>query len=263
MPALALACETCFAASSFPMDTTVEAIVLRRKDTGESDRRLTIFSRELGKIDVVAKGAKKPASRLRGVTEPLSIGQFTFASGKKQKFVTSAQPRSSFPGLRTDFDRLNLGLSWAELLGQVLPWEQPFEEAFDLCFITLKQLETHSIPAIALVWAEVKLLELTGFLPSFNRCVLTESKILESEGYFSPSAGGYVTAEQAGQISDRYLVRAEVLYGLAALSSLDKPPTSLKFALECLVTLQPVWEYVCEAPLPARQHVLSSLRSES
>ena len=245
------------------MDTTVEAIVLRRKDTGESDRRLTIFSRELGKIDVVAKGAKKPASRLRGVTEPLSIGQFTFASGKKQKFVTSAQPKSSFPGLRQDFDRLNMGLSWAELLGQVLPWEQPLEEAFDLCFSALSELETHVAPMVALAWSEVKLLEVTGFLPSFNRCVVTDSKILESEAYISPSTGGYVCSGHASQISDRYLVRAEVLYGLAALVDCERPPANLRFSLECLIALQPIWESVCERPLLARQHVLSSLRADS
>ena len=245
------------------MDTTVEAIVLRRKDSGESDRRLTIFSRELGKIDVVAKGAKKPTSRLRGVTEPLSIGQFTFASGKNQKFVTSAQPRSSFPGLRQDFDRLNLGLSWAELLGQVLPYEEPIEEAFELCFATLSELEKHFTPAIALVWGEVKLLEITGFLPSFNRCVLTDSKILESEAFLSPSTGGYVSAGHSGQISDRYLVRAEVLYGLAALVDCERPPAKLKFSTECLSALQPIWEAICERPLLARQHVLSSLRVDS
>ncbi len=245
------------------MDTTVEAIVLRRRDTGESDRRLTIFSRELGKIDVVAKGAKKPASRLRGVTEPLSIGQFTFASGKKQKFITSAQPRSSFHGLRQDFDRLNLGLSWIELFSQVMPYEECFEEAFELCFQTLEALEKHANPMVALAWAEVKLLEITGFLPSFNRCVLTDSKILESEAYISPASGGYVVADRAQQISDRYLVRAEVLYGLSALVALDRPPVSMKFTQECLFALQPIWEAVTESPLLARQHLLSSLRDIS
>jgi DNA repair protein RecO (recombination protein O) len=245
------------------MDTTVEAIVLRRTDTGESDRRLTIFSRELGKIDVVAKGAKKPTSRLRGVTEPLSIGQFTFASGKKQKFVTSAQPRSSFPGLRLDFDRLNLGLSWGEVLGQILPYEQPFEEAFDLCLQTLQELEKHAAPLVALAWGEVKLLGLSGFLPSFNRCVISESKVLEAEAFFSPSAGGYVSAAHAAQISDRFYVRAEVLFGLAALSDLSEAPANLKYSFECLLALQPMWEYICEKPLPARQHLLTSLRLDS
>lgn len=245
------------------MDTTVEAIVLRRRDSGESDRRLTIFSRELGKIDVVAKGAKKSTSRLRGVSEPLNVGLFTYATGKKQRFITSAQPRNAFHGLRLDFDRLNLGLSWGEVLGQILPYEDPFEEAYDLCLETLGYIEKGLSPMAALAWGEVKLLELSGFLPSFNRCAVTDSKILESEAFFSPSAGGYVMREKASDYPDRYLVRAEVLYGLAALVDRESPPDNLKFCYECLIALQPFWEYVCEAPLPARQHLLSSLRPES
>ena len=245
------------------MDTTVEAIVLRRRDSGESDRRLTIFSRELGKIDVVAKGAKKPTSRLRGVSEPLNIGRFTYASGKKQRFITAAQPQGSFHGLRVDFDRLNLGLSWAETLGHILPYEDPLEEAYDLCIKTLEFMETSENPMVVLAWGEVKLLELSGFLPSFNRCVRTESKILESEAFFSPSAGGYVVNEHAGEVKDRYLVRAEALFGLAALVNCDRPPENLKYCYECLQALQPFWEYVCEAPLPARRHMLSSLRVDS
>ncbi len=243
------------------MDTTVEAIVLRRRDSCESDRRLTIFSRELGKIEVVAKGAKKSTSRLRGSSEPLSMAAYTYAEGKKQRFVTTAQPRSAFHGLRLDFDRLNLALSWGETLGQVVPYEHPFEEVFDLCIQVLRYLETVDAPMVALAWGEVKLLELTGFLPSFSRCVLTGSKILESEAFFSPKAGGYIVRERAGDLSDRYLVRAEALMGLSALAERDGPPVQMKFTYEALLALQKFWEYVCEAPLPARQHLLSSLRS--
>lgn len=245
------------------MDKTVEAIVLRRRDSGESDRRLTLFSRELGKIDVVAKGAKKATSRLRGISEPLNMGFFTFATGKKQNFVTAAQPRSAFHGLRLDFDRLNLALSWGEILGQILPYEDPLEEAYDHCIITLQEIEKVDNPTVALAWGEVKLLDISGFLPSFNRCVVTGSPVLESEAFFSPTAGGYVVREHAGEYGDRYLVRAEVLFGLAALTTLDHPPKNLKFCLECLFALQRFWEYVCDSPLPARQHLLSSLRPNS
>lgn len=243
------------------MDTTVEAIVLRRRDSGESDRRLTIFSRELGKIDVVAKGAKKVTSRLRGSSEPLSMAAFSFADGKKQRFVTTVQPRSAFHGLRLDFDRLNLALSWGETLGQVLPYEEPFEEVYELCLQALTYLETHDNPMAVLAWAEVRLLDDIGFLPSFNRCVVTESKILESEAFFSPSSGGYVIRERAGDMPDRYLVRAEALMGLAALVNCETPPRTLKYCYEALMALQKFWEYVCESPLPARQHLLSSLRA--
>ncbi|HLO99010.1 MAG TPA: DNA repair protein RecO, partial [Fimbriimonas sp.] len=230
-------------------------------DQGESDRRLTLLTRELGKIDCTAKGAKKVASRLRGVSEPLCAGRFTFAAGKKQRYVTSAQPRSAFPGLRTDFDRLNMGISWGELCSYVLPYEEPFEEAFELCSKALGELEKHPKPAVALAWSEVKLLELTGFAPSFDRCIVTGDPIKEAEAYFSCRAGGYVSRAACGDYSDRFLVRAEALYGLTALMALDNPPANLKFVNECLILLQPYWESICEHPLLARKQLLASLTS--
>src|SRR5688500_15988706 len=103
-------------------DTTVTAIVLRRKDSGERDRRLTLLTPELGKVDAIAKGARKGASRLAGSSDPLAMARMTLAKGKVNLFVTQAQPIHSFRGLRTDFERLSLALALVELYGAVLPW---------------------------------------------------------------------------------------------------------------------------------------------
>jgi DNA repair protein RecO (recombination protein O) len=241
------------------VETTVRGIVLRRKDSGESDRRLTLFSFELGKLDVVAKGARGAKSRLKGVSEPLSIATFTFAAGKKQRFVTQAQPESSYRGLRTDYDRIVYALAFAEAMSYVLPYEEPFPEAFELLERVLGVLETHPKPKAALVWAEVRLLELTGFMPSFGECVISGQPIQEAEAFLSPTAGGYLARDQAGNYSDRFLARAEVLYNLNAIFSLKDPPSSLKFADETLVALNPFWTAICEAPLPARKHLLESM----
>ena len=42
----------------------VEGIVIRTTDYGETNKIVTIFSRELGKVSAMARGAKKPKSRL-------------------------------------------------------------------------------------------------------------------------------------------------------------------------------------------------------
>jgi DNA repair protein RecO (recombination protein O) len=241
------------------METTVRGIVLRRKDSGESDRRLTLFSLEEGKFDAVAKGARSAKSRLRGISEPLSIAVFTFAAGKKQRFITQAQPENAFRGLRTDYDRIIYALSFAELVSYVLPYEEPFEEAYMLLQQVLGFLEAHPKPKAVLAWAEIKLLEVTGFMPSFGECVVSGKPIQEAEVFLSPAAGGYVTREGAGDYADRFIARAEVLYNFCALASLENPPGSLKYAEETLVALTPFWLHVCETNLPARKHLLESM----
>lgn len=241
------------------MEHTVEAIVLRRRDAGESDRRLVCFTRELGKIDLVAKGARKPTSRLRSVSEPLSVAQLTFADGRHQKFIQQAQPIAAFRGLRQDYERLTLALAWAEIVSYVAPYEDPIEEVYELCFRALGAIEKHPKPKVALAWAEVALLAETGFLPSFGSCVLSGVEVKEAEAMVSPQAGGYICRDEAGEYSDRFIVRAEVLYGLNALAGLDEPPPGLKFVDETLNALQPFWLNICEAPLKARSHLMESL----
>ena len=140
---------------------TVNAIVLKRTNAGESDRRLTVLTREIGKVDVVAKGARKSASRLAGSSDPLTAAVLSIAEGKRNRFVTQAQPLSSFRGLRSDFDRLGMALALVELYAAVLPVEEPAPQAFDLLVLSLTALEKAERPEASLAWAEVQLLSIS------------------------------------------------------------------------------------------------------
>ena len=241
-------------------ERVVHAIVLRRRDAGESDRRLTLLTEEFGKIDVLAKGARKSASRLSGISEPLSAAVMNLATGKRASFVTQAQPLSSFRGLRTDFERLSYGLALVELYAAVLPVDEPFPEAYELLVLSLRHLESHPKPIVALVWAEVQLLAISGFLPQFNSCVMTDKPIVEAEPFLSPRAGGYVCDAAAITFTDRFRTRAEVLYGLVRLPEFDAPPGNMKFADEALADLLPFWHNITEAPLPANEAAVKEFR---
>lgn len=241
-------------------EATVHAIVLRRRDSGESDRRLTLLTQERGKIDAVAKGARKAASRLAGISDPLSMAVLTLAEGKRTRFVTQAQPLASFRGLRTDYERLSLGLALAELYAAVLPSEEPFPEAHDLLVASLRHLETHAKPLVAFLWSEVKLLEISGFMPQFDRCVTTDRPIAEGAPFVSPRAGGYVCDEAAPPFVDRFRTRAEALYGLARLPEFEAPPSNMKFVEEAAADLLPFWRAIAETPLPANETALRELR---
>lgn len=227
--------------------------MLRRRDSGESDRRLTALTLERGVIDVVAKGARKGASRLAGSSEPLSACILHVAEGKKNAFVTQVQPVSTFPGLRSDYERLTYGLVLAELAAAVLPHEQALPEAFTFFVEAMKYLECHEKPLVALVWAQARLLEQAGFFPELDICVETGDQIGEATPYLSPMAGGYVSPDRAMRFTDRFTVRAEVVYGLRAIVTLDQPPATLRFAEDCLAALFPFWRAVADKPLPAAE----------
>jgi len=241
-------------------EANVQGIVLSRRNSGESDRRITLLTRDLGKIEVIAKGARKAASRLAASTEPLSVAVFGIASGKVNNFVTQAQPVGSYSGLRSDFDRLSMGLALMELVDAVSPPEQPDPDLYDLVSLAVSGLVSHVKPEVVMVWAEVRLLESSGFSPQFGRCVLSGAPLSEAEAYVSPRAGGYLSTAYAGQFDDRYLVRAEVLYGLSRIGSFEQPPPNLKLAKDCLLTLSPFWRSIAEKRLPANEALMNHLR---
>jgi len=241
-------------------ETTVNAIVLLRRDAGESDRRLTVLTPELGKIDVVAKGARKAASRLAGISDPLSAAVLGLAAGKRTRFITQAQPLASFRGLRTDYERLSFALALVELFAAVLPYDDPLPEIFDLLMSSLRHLETHKKPLIALLWAETKLLSDSGFMPQLERCVNTDEPIEVADPFVSPMAGGVVSEAAALTYVDRFRAPAEALYGLARLPDWDEPPPNMKFAPEALAALFPFWRAIGERQLPANEAVVKEVR---
>jgi len=59
-----------------------EAIVLHQRALGESDRIVTLFTRENGKLRAVAKGVRRPTSRLGGRIEPFTHARLMLARGR-------------------------------------------------------------------------------------------------------------------------------------------------------------------------------------
>lgn len=210
----------------------------------------------MGVLYAVAKGAKKPGSRLAGISEPLSASIVHLASGRNSSYITQAQPATSFPGLRADYDRLRFALSLAEIASAVLPQGKPCAESFSFLLGALRLLETHDRPDVVHVWAQVKLLGLAGLSPHFNRCVVSGGAIREASPFLSVRAGGYVCDSAAPQYGDRFRVRAEALFGLAKLTEQESPPQNLKFAEEARSALYKFWLDAADCPLPATKACL-------
>jgi DNA repair protein RecO (recombination protein O) len=241
------------------MEETVNAIVLKKQPQGESDLRLTLFTLERGKLFVVAKGARKSTSRLRGIAEPLSAAYVTFAAGKKQRFVTQAQPVRLASGVRDDYDRLNVALGVAEIVSELAQYEKEEPEMFALFQAGISEIATSKKPAIVAIFTELKLLMLSGFMPSFMTCVECGARANHIEEAFSSTQGGFVCQKHSAELRDRIVVRFEVLVGLDKLKDLDAPPVNLKFAVECYQLLTKLWRACLETPLPQRSFSAESL----
>jgi len=238
-------------------EQVVEAIVLVRRDSGESDRWLRLLTREAGVLDVIAKGARKSASRLATVSEPLSHSTLRLAKGRSRFFITQAQPKRGFPNLRSDLDRLMVALSLAEIYAEIARHGGHGAEEYNQLIADLGQIEKHPAPGTAWVVAVLRLLEIEGVTPSWNRCVFSGRSIEENPMILSPSAGGYA-ARASGQFpADSMAVNAEVALSLAKTPLDGTAVAALKLQRDCMVVLAAFARALAEAPLSATDQLLA------
>lgn len=184
------------------------------------------------------------------------------AQGRQFWFLTQAQAHSSFPGLRSDYVKLQLALGLVELYSHVSSAGSSGTDTFDLIVLSLAELAKSEEPVAASVWAQLKLLEHEGVAMSFSRCSETGKAVAENPAWFSPAQGGYVPDDLSRPV-DRYLVRAEALLGLAKTAELNSPPSKLKYSKECFEALRPVWRSLLHVALPANESAWKAVQDTS
>ena len=173
----------------------VSAIILRRINFGETDRIVTLYTRERGKLSGIAKGARKPISRLGGATEPLSYARLQLATGKTLEVITQAEVRDSFPRVRADLIRTAYGMYLLELVDRFTEEHEVSTDTFELLLSALYLLERPNDPAKIARMFELQLMTLLGYEPTLDRCLRCLAALPPDDVCFSPSLGGVVCRE--------------------------------------------------------------------
>ena len=170
-----------------------EAIVLRTMDLGEADRVLTVLTPRLGKLRVIAKGVRRPRSRIGGGLQPFSDVQLVLAVGRTFDVVTSSSLEDPHLGLRNDLHSTAAAWYLVELADRFCEGAADSHEAFRLLAQGLSALDAGDDVAREVVarWFELALLEAMGFRPELARCLECGAAI-EPEGNLYSAAGGGV-----------------------------------------------------------------------
>lgn len=174
---------------------SLTAITIGTFALGESDKILTLFSSERGTVRAVAKGARKPGTKISGRSDVLSVNKLLIAKGKSLDIITQAESVESFRQLRTDLQRLSYSLYYAELTQQ---FGQSLDEESDLWFEFILQSlraqnELKGDPALLCLEFELQLLDLLGYKPELDACVVCRSPLTEyTLAVFHYDLGGVV-----------------------------------------------------------------------
>jgi DNA repair protein RecO (recombination protein O) len=173
----------------------LEAVVLRTVDYGESDRVVTLFSRERGKLAAFARAARASRRRFGGALEPFTLvtAELTERSGGEGLArLESVNPTSAFPAIRGDLARIGCAAYAVELVRELVRDHEPHPPMFDLLVEYLGRLDAAPARPAGLRILELRVLSEAGFQPRLDACARCGTPVA-AEGrslVFSPSEGG-------------------------------------------------------------------------
>jgi DNA repair protein RecO (recombination protein O) len=169
-----------------------EGVILRRRDFGEKDRLLTIFTRKMGRVGVIAKGVRNPQSKKSGHVEMFMRSSLLIAKGRNLHILTQAEMIDAYGALRESLVGIGFGSYVVELLDAFTYEEGSNLPLYKLLLNTLERLNEGRSPDVVLRYYELHLLDHVGFRPQLFRCVECEKEIVEEDQFFSGVLGGVV-----------------------------------------------------------------------
>src|SRR5918996_3090901 len=169
-----------------------EAIVLRTMELGEADRVLSVLTPRLGKLRVIAKGVRRPRSRIGGALQPFSDVQLVLAVGRTFDVVTSSALEDPHLGLRNDLHSTAAAWYVVELTDRFCEGAADSHEAFVVLAQALSALDapvTVVTRELVARWYELHLLDAMGFRPELSRCLECGAQIEPDGNVIAPVAG--------------------------------------------------------------------------
>ncbi len=168
----------------------VEAVVLRSRDMGGGDKLLILFSREQGKMKVVAHGAAKPSSRKRGSVQLFSHTNFLIHRGRELDTVSQCEGVEMFSFIMGDLKKIGYASHLSELIDALAPEGEPNEPLFSLFLETMRLMETADAEILARSF-EINAAGFLGYRPVLELCAQCQGR-LTGDIFFSPAQGGVV-----------------------------------------------------------------------
>jgi DNA repair protein RecO (recombination protein O) len=176
--------------------TKTEAIVLKSIKFGDTSKIATLFTSDHGKIKVIAKGIRRPKSRLAGALQTFAQIQIVFYQKRTTEIylLSQADTIESHQSLYKDLNRYVFASAVLELLDRLVTGEEANPRLFEMTLDVLSFLE--SCPPASMEKAfcayALKLADLLGYKPKFDRCAGCNVKPGTGLILFSPEKGGIV-----------------------------------------------------------------------
>src|SRR3954465_3473205 len=205
-----------------PRRYSTDAIVLSRFDLGEADRVLTLITPGIGKLKAIAKGIRRPTSRVGGSLEPFAELNVALARGRTFDVVTQVSVGHAWLRLRDSLESAATAWYLAELADRSLEERHAAEAVYSLLKRGYELLDAGMEPGRVARWFEMHLADELGVRPEVDRCV-EDGRLLGAEERYRwvPPLGGVLCERCPGPPHERVGLSLDGLKLLKAYQWMD------------------------------------------
>jgi len=187
----------------------MKAVVLKVSDLGESDKIVTLYSRQIGKVAGIAKGAKKSKKRFSNKLEAFSLLEILYNDRGNSGLVriVEADLLSPFISLREKYDRYVGAALACEL---IYYWSKDYDadsDIFNLLIWALQSIDRGKSSRVVQIFFQIKLYTLLGYQLHLSCCI--KCGIAEKEGkpyVFHPGRHGLLCRKCSPTIMSREII---------------------------------------------------------
>ena len=149
------------------LSSKLTAIVLKRSNFSEADKLVTVFSKERGKVKIIAKGTRRIKSRRAPHLELFNLVDIILHKGKVFDLITEAKSSQQYSLSKKNLEKTTYLFYISEVLDQIMPEEQPHPEVFDLLVDVLSHAELVSASQMQKLVKEfvIQMVWNLGYLP--------------------------------------------------------------------------------------------------
>jgi DNA repair protein RecO (recombination protein O) len=199
-----------------------QAIVLSRFDLGEADRVLTLLTPHDGKLKAIAKGVRKPSSRIGGSVEPFAELQLVLVHGRTFDVITQASVVEAWLRLRDRLESAATAWYLGELAERAVEERGAAYPVYALLRRAYQLLDDGMAPGRVARWYEFGLADALGMRPETDRCVECDRPLEETERFrWVPALGGVLCATHPGPPAETSSLSLAALKLLRAYRRLD------------------------------------------
>lgn len=208
----------------------IRAIILDRQPFRESDLNISVYSEEKGRLNFVARGARKNSSKLAGHLEPINLVDIMAVKGKGFDYIGSAQSEYIFKNIKDDLRKIVLVGKAINFLKKNVRDNDPDKILFSLLLSFLNFIDGLRGEEIKhdvfLSFFFLKMLSLLGHTPELYSCVKCGVKISSGLNGFDYKKGGVLckncNIQSALTINDNSIkiLRTIVLFDFSELKKL-------------------------------------------